>query len=130
MQGELALDLGVGERDTAARTADLPPLHAGIAWGPALPRAGDWIDRTVNLASRIAAVAPRDTILVDEAMYSRLDAAVVACEPAGNFALKGYDKAAVRRDRAAPTAPARNRRRTSNRFSGSRSATRGLVGAG
>jgi adenylate cyclase len=69
----------------------LPPLHAGIAWGPALPRAGDWIGRTVKLASRIAGAAARDTILVDPAMYDRLDAAVVACEPAGNFALKGYD---------------------------------------
>jgi adenylate cyclase len=59
--------------------------------GPALPRAGDWIGRTVNLASRIAAVAGRDTILVDSSTFDRLDQSVLFCEPAGTFALKGYE---------------------------------------
>ncbi|TSE01477.1 adenylate/guanylate cyclase domain-containing protein [Skermania sp. ID1734] len=77
----------------AARADGLPPLHAGIAWGPALPRAGDWIGRTVNLASRIAATAKRDTIYLDEAMYAHLDPKSFSCEPAGQFALKGYDGA-------------------------------------
>lgn len=75
----------------AARAADLPPLHAGIAWGPALPRAGDWIGRTVNFASRIVTVAKRDTILVDDAMRIRLDADTISYESAGTFTLKGYD---------------------------------------
>ncbi|NMN93871.1 adenylate/guanylate cyclase domain-containing protein [Antrihabitans stalactiti] len=74
----------------AARTEKLPSLHAGIAWGPALPSAGDWIGRTVNLASRISAVAKTDVILVDEAMRNRLDGAELRCESAGVFNLKGY----------------------------------------
>jgi adenylate cyclase len=76
---------------SAASATTMPPLHAGIAWGPALPRAGDWIGRTVNLASRIAAVAGRGTILVDSSTFDRLDQSVLFCEPAGTFALKGYE---------------------------------------
>ncbi len=74
----------------AARTHDLPQLHAGLAWGPALPSAGDWIGRTVNLASRIAAIARPDVILIDQAMRDHLDPTVLQCDSAGSFLLKGY----------------------------------------
>ncbi|NMO00269.1 adenylate/guanylate cyclase domain-containing protein [Gordonia sp. TBRC 11910] len=77
----------------AAADEGLPPLHAGIAWGPALPRAGDWIGRTVNLAARVSAVATRGTILVDQDMHERLDATRFPQEEAGTFDLKGYDGA-------------------------------------
>lgn len=75
----------------AAQLDGLPPLHAGIAWGPALPRTGDWIGRTVNLAARISAVAKSETILIDQATRDRLDLSRFPCETAGIFALKGYD---------------------------------------
>ncbi|MGI8440155.1 MAG: adenylate cyclase regulatory domain-containing protein [Thermoleophilaceae bacterium] len=43
---------------------DFPQLHAGLAFGPALPRAGDWYGKTVNLASRVADEARPGTVLV------------------------------------------------------------------
>ena len=41
----------------------LPPLRAGVAYGPALGRAGDWYGRSVNLASRVTTSAQPDTVL-------------------------------------------------------------------
>ena len=40
-----------------------PLLRAGIAAGEALPRAGDWYGRPVNLASRLTAFARRGTVV-------------------------------------------------------------------
>ncbi|MDB5063874.1 MAG: adenylate/guanylate cyclase [Chloroflexi bacterium] len=51
-----------------AERGTLPPLHAGAAFGPAVPRAGDWFGHTVNLASRIAAVARAGTVVGDSAL--------------------------------------------------------------
>jgi adenylate cyclase len=47
---------------------ELPPLHAGAAFGPAVSRAGDWFGHTVNLASRIADVARAGTVVGDTAL--------------------------------------------------------------
>ena len=47
----------------AAADEDLPPVHAGVAHGPALHSAGDWLGRTVNLAARLCTVAPPWTVL-------------------------------------------------------------------
>jgi adenylate cyclase len=55
--------LGLGE---AAGTEQLPPLRVGIHAGPVLYRVGDYLGNTVNLASRVAAMATPDTILVTE----------------------------------------------------------------
>jgi adenylate cyclase len=44
---------------------EFPQLRAGAALGPALPRAGDWFGRPVNLASRITSVARPGSLLVD-----------------------------------------------------------------
>ncbi len=41
-----------------------PPLRAGVAFGEALERGGDWYGRPVNLASRITAIARPGTVLV------------------------------------------------------------------
>ena len=38
------------------------------AFGPAVPRAGDWFGHTVNLASRIADVARAGTVVGDAAL--------------------------------------------------------------
>jgi adenylate cyclase len=43
--------------------ADFPQLRAGIAFGPALPRAGDWYGRPVNLASRLTGIARPGSVL-------------------------------------------------------------------
>jgi adenylate cyclase len=54
----------------AAADADdvLPSLRAGAAAGPAVGRAGDWYGRTVNLASRLTALADPGTLLADAAL--------------------------------------------------------------
>lgn len=58
--------------DAALRLVDLadaeeasgfPQLRAGIAFGPALPRAGDWYGRPVNLASRLTSIARPGSVL-------------------------------------------------------------------
>jgi adenylate cyclase len=70
----------------AAADEDLPPVHAGVAHGPALHSAGDWLGRTVNLAARLCAVAPPWTVLVTAEVR---DATPLAFEAAGAFELRG-----------------------------------------
>ncbi|MDP9385829.1 MAG: adenylate/guanylate cyclase domain-containing protein, partial [Actinomycetota bacterium] len=50
----------------SAEAAGLPPLRAGVAYGPAVNRWGDWYGSTVNLASRLTARARPATVLVSE----------------------------------------------------------------
>ncbi len=45
-----------------------PQLRAGAALGRALPRAGDWFGRPVNLASRITSLARPSSLLVEPGM--------------------------------------------------------------
>jgi adenylate cyclase len=44
---------------------DFPQLRAGAALGVALPRAGDWYGRPVNLASRITSIARPGSVLAE-----------------------------------------------------------------
>ncbi|MGK2956351.1 MAG: adenylate cyclase regulatory domain-containing protein [Solirubrobacterales bacterium] len=46
---------------------ELPALRVGVARGPAIPRAGDWFGRPVNLASRITEAARPEAVLADGA---------------------------------------------------------------
>jgi adenylate cyclase len=48
-----------------AEGPDFPQLRAGAALGDALPRAGDWFGRPVNLASRITSIARPGALLVE-----------------------------------------------------------------
>ena len=48
--------------------ADYPELRAGIAYGPVVPAAGDWYGHTVNLASRLTAVARPGTVVATAAV--------------------------------------------------------------
>ena len=52
---------------------DFPQLRAGAAIGQALPRAGDWFGRPVNLASRITAVARPSSLLVERELREAVD---------------------------------------------------------
>ena len=49
----------------------LPTMRAGVAFGPAVVRLGDWFGATVNRASRIADIAKPRTILADGATHAR-----------------------------------------------------------
>ncbi|HEX2102236.1 MAG TPA: adenylate/guanylate cyclase domain-containing protein, partial [Solirubrobacteraceae bacterium] len=71
-----------------SRQAGLPVLRIGVALGPALERLGDWYGRTVNLASRLTAAAPVDSIVASPEVASRLDEAFTA-EELGTVRLKG-----------------------------------------
>jgi adenylate cyclase len=52
---------------------DFGVLRAGVAWGTALPRAGDWYGRPINLASRITGVARPGSVLCDEGVREAAD---------------------------------------------------------
>lgn len=82
--------------EVAERVADdghLPPLRVGIAHGEAVTRGGDWYGATVNLASRVMAVAEPGTVLATRAAR---DAAPdgYAWSPAGCERLRGVAEAA------------------------------------
>jgi adenylate cyclase len=48
---------------------DFPPLHAGLAYGEALNRGGDWYGRPVNLASRITDFARAGSVVADKKLH-------------------------------------------------------------
>jgi adenylate cyclase len=50
----------------AAAADDFPRLRVGLAFGPAVNRAGDWYGSPVNLASRVTSAAPPGTVRVTE----------------------------------------------------------------
>jgi class 3 adenylate cyclase len=60
MAAAAALDLV----ERAGRDGSLPPLRAGLAYGPVLRRFGDCFGRTVNVASRLCGVAPGGSVLL------------------------------------------------------------------
>ncbi|MGZ4350065.1 MAG: adenylate/guanylate cyclase domain-containing protein, partial [Solirubrobacteraceae bacterium] len=66
----------------------LPSLRAGVAFGPALVRAGDYFGNSVNLASRVTGVARPGSVLctreVRDAARDDFD-----WSPAGRHKLKG-----------------------------------------
>jgi adenylate cyclase len=70
---------------------DFPPLRAGVAFGPAVNRWGDWFGSTVNVASRLTARARPGAVLVTEpvraAAEDRFD-----WSAAGEKKLKGLQK--------------------------------------
>jgi adenylate cyclase len=74
-----------------AEGEDFPQLHAGLAAGPAVTRGGDWYGHTVNLASRVAAIAWPGSVLCDQAVR---DAAPDAFRWsfAGQRRLKGIER--------------------------------------
>ena len=51
--------------ELAGRDGGLPPLRAGLAYGPVLRRFGDCFGRTVNVASRVCSVAPPGAVLLN-----------------------------------------------------------------
>jgi adenylate cyclase len=84
---EAALNLLDGAE---AEGEDFPILRAGVAMGEALPRAGDWYGRPVNLASRITARARPGSVLADDAVHESL-ADDYQWSFAGAKRLKGID---------------------------------------
>jgi adenylate cyclase len=76
----------------AAEAQDgMPPVRAGIAFGRAVPRLGDWFGPTVNLAARLSARARPDSVLVSNPVRDALGdaASSYAFSEAGHKRLKG-----------------------------------------
>ncbi|MBO9532591.1 MAG: hypothetical protein J7513_06440 [Solirubrobacteraceae bacterium] len=67
-----------------------PQLRVGLAYGPAVSRAGDWFGRPVNLASRLTGVARAGSVVVDDAFREAIgDADGVVWSTIGDRRLKG-----------------------------------------
>ncbi|MFN8161209.1 MAG: adenylate cyclase regulatory domain-containing protein [Solirubrobacterales bacterium] len=67
-----------------------PQIRAGLAWGEALGRGGDWYGQPVNLASRITGIARPGTVLLAESVREQAGDGFV-CSFAGERRLKGLD---------------------------------------
>ncbi|HEV3055413.1 MAG TPA: adenylate cyclase regulatory domain-containing protein [Solirubrobacteraceae bacterium] len=72
----------------AVEQAEMPPLRAGIALGPAYLRSGDFYGHSVNIASRVTGVARPGSVLCSSEVH---DAAAEEFDWsfAGRFRLKG-----------------------------------------
>jgi adenylate cyclase len=88
-----------------AGDSGLPPVHAGVARGPALGRGGDVYGAAVNQASRIAQFARPGSVLASRDV--RDDTALaLAFSPAGRRRLKGLaEPVTLYRVRRAPPEP-------------------------
>jgi adenylate cyclase len=77
--------------EAAGDTGELPPVHAGVAHGPALHSAGDWLGRTVNVAARLCAAAPSGAVIATPQVRAAGNGQV-EWEDAGAFALRGISE--------------------------------------
>ena len=71
---------------------DFPPLRAGVSYGPAVNRWGDWFGSTVNVASRLTARARPSSVLVTEAVKDCVGEDTFTWSAAGEKKLKGLNK--------------------------------------
>ena len=65
------LDAVVRLVDVTCADDDFPPMRAGVAFGPAVNRWGDWYGAPVNLASRLAARARPASVLASDEVRER-----------------------------------------------------------
>jgi adenylate cyclase len=72
---------------------DFPRLRAGVAYGSALVRAGDYYGRPVNLASRLTGIAKPGSVLLDAAAKEEAGKGF-DYSYAGEKRLKGFDSRA------------------------------------
>ncbi len=71
----------------AAEAQELPSLRAGIAFGPASVRAGDYYGHSVNLASRVTGIARPGSVLCTKTVRDAADE--FDWSAAGRYRLKG-----------------------------------------
>lgn len=60
-----AAEIGLRLIETMTGDESMPALRVGMAFGTVTTRMGDVFGTTVNLASRLTSIAPRDAVLVD-----------------------------------------------------------------
>jgi adenylate cyclase len=66
-----------------------PAMRAGVAYGPAVNRWGDWYGSTVNVASRLTTRARPTSVLVTDAVRDAVGDGAFSWSPAGDKRLKG-----------------------------------------
>lgn len=67
-----AAEIGLRLIETMTHDETMPELRVGIAFGTVTTRMGDVFGTTVNLASRLTSIAPKDAVLVDAAFAEEL----------------------------------------------------------
>ncbi|WP_438947959.1 adenylate/guanylate cyclase domain-containing protein [Streptomyces durbertensis] len=75
-----AAEIGLRLIETLSNDETMPQLRVGLAFGAVTTRMGDVFGTTVNLASRLTSIAPKDTVLVDGAVRDEVTAAGEAPE--------------------------------------------------
>nr|WP_203674263.1 adenylate/guanylate cyclase domain-containing protein [Streptomyces sp. SID13666] len=70
-----AAEIGLRLIETMTGDESMPALRVGMAFGTVTTRMGDVFGTTVNLASRLTSIAPRDAVLVDGDFAQALGAA-------------------------------------------------------
>lgn len=75
--------------EVAEREESFPQLRAGVAYGPAVNRWGDWFGSTVNLASRLTERARPGSVLVTEPAHDAAGEDAFDWSAAGEKRLKG-----------------------------------------
>ncbi|MBZ4323467.1 adenylate/guanylate cyclase domain-containing protein [Streptomyces huiliensis] len=67
-----AAEIGLRLIETLSHDETMPELRVGMAFGTVTTRMGDVFGTTVNLASRLTSIAPKDAVLVDGALAQEL----------------------------------------------------------
>lgn len=67
-----AVELGLRMVEVMREQGMMPELRVGIAYGQVLSRMGDVFGTTVNLASRLTALAPKNTVVIDRDLAAAL----------------------------------------------------------
>ncbi|MEO3867979.1 adenylate/guanylate cyclase domain-containing protein [Nonomuraea sp. B12E4] len=88
-QSHVAVEIGLRLLETHKRGRDMPELRVGLASGPVIWRMGDVFGTTVNLASRLTALALPGTVLADPELAEEL-------EGDRAFRLRAVDRLSVR----------------------------------
>ncbi len=78
--------------ERAEAEENFPPLRAGVAFGPAINRWGDWFGSTVNVASRLTGRARPGAVLVSDVVKERVGDDTFTWSEAGEKKLKGLNK--------------------------------------
>ncbi|GAA2242287.1 adenylate cyclase [Streptomyces ruber] len=68
----VAAEIALRLIETMANDETMPELRVGIAFGTVTTRMGDVFGTTVNLASRLTSIAPKDAVLVDTAFAEEI----------------------------------------------------------
>jgi adenylate cyclase len=84
------IDAGLKLVEAAEESDEVPTLRAGVAYGPAINRWGDWFGSPVNLASRLTARARPGSVLVAQDAHDAAGEDGYAWSFAGEKKVKGF----------------------------------------